>query len=163
MHRSQLIKRKRRTGVIGVSEFALWVALSGSALADNVAGLDDNALKAAAQDFQSLCASCHGATGRGDGPAASALKVQPPDLTRIAQRNDGTFPDAFVWGKIWGLDMPVSHGTRDMPVWGSIFIEAALGKYIPLPSILDAVQAGVRVNQRMDHLVKYLQTIQVAK
>jgi putative copper export protein len=31
--------------------------------------------------YQKDCASCHGATGHGDGPAASTLPVHPPDLT----------------------------------------------------------------------------------
>ncbi len=41
--------------------------------------------------YQANCASCHGATGHGDGPAASALPVHPPDLTgrRLLEYSDG--------------------------------------------------------------------------
>ena len=38
------------------------------------------------------CASCHGEDAKGHGPMAKWLKVPPPDLTRIAARNGGTFP-----------------------------------------------------------------------
>jgi cytochrome c553 len=31
--------------------------------------------------FSSLCVSCHGQSGKGDGPAASALNPKPRDLT----------------------------------------------------------------------------------
>jgi cytochrome c553 len=31
--------------------------------------------------FSALCTSCHGQTGKGDGPAASALNPKPRDLT----------------------------------------------------------------------------------
>lgn len=34
--------------------------------------------------YQANCSSCHGATGRGDGPAASALTPRPSDLTNAA-------------------------------------------------------------------------------
>lgn len=38
------------------------------------------------------CASCHGDTGRGDGPLATDLGVPAADLTRIAARRDGVWP-----------------------------------------------------------------------
>lgn len=41
--------------------------------------------------FRTYCAACHGADARGGGPAASSLTAKVPDLTRIAQRRDGTF------------------------------------------------------------------------
>ena len=42
--------------------------------------------------FGVYCASCHGADGTGHGPAASALRTQPADLTILARRNGGVFP-----------------------------------------------------------------------
>jgi integrase len=43
------------------------------------------------------CASCHGRSGKGDGPTASALKIPPPaNLTTIAARNRGQCPDIKV-------------------------------------------------------------------
>ena len=34
--------------------------------------------------YKQYCAVCHGKTGKGDGPAASALKQAPADLTTLA-------------------------------------------------------------------------------
>ena len=70
--------------------------------------------------FKAYCASCHGITGKGDGPAAKALKTAPADLTKISERNDGKFPDAKVRRYIEGLDEVAAHGSRDMPVWGDV-------------------------------------------
>jgi mono/diheme cytochrome c family protein len=42
--------------------------------------------------YKQFCAACHGAHARGNGPAASALKIQPPDLTTLAKRHGGKFP-----------------------------------------------------------------------
>jgi mono/diheme cytochrome c family protein len=71
-----------------------------------------------AQLFISLCASCHGAQGRGDGPVAPLLNTPPSDLTRIAQRNGGLFTADTVQRFIDGREVPRAHGRRDMPVWG---------------------------------------------
>jgi mono/diheme cytochrome c family protein len=54
-----------------------------------------------AEDFASYCSGCHGATGKGDGPAADGLAVRPADLTRISARNGGTFPGTKMMAKIW--------------------------------------------------------------
>jgi mono/diheme cytochrome c family protein len=67
--------------------------------------------------FKAYCASCHGINGKGNGPAAKALKTAPADLTKISERNDGKFPDAKVRRYIEGLDEVAAHGSRDMPVW----------------------------------------------
>jgi putative copper resistance protein D len=58
------------------------------------------------------CALCHGATGRGDGPAAAGLPVHPADLTapHLLAHAEG---DLFWW---------VSHGTanRAMPGFAGV-------------------------------------------
>lgn len=68
--------------------------------------------------FQAYCAACHGKTGRGDGPAAAALKAKPADLTQLAKRHGGTFSTKDFEDKING---PAAHGSSEMPVWGPIF------------------------------------------
>jgi mono/diheme cytochrome c family protein len=76
--------------------------------------------------FQAYCATCHGREATGKGPAASALKTAPPDLTRISERNGGKFPfrriEKIISGE--GLDLE-SHGNREMPIWGPIFGQIA--------------------------------------
>jgi mono/diheme cytochrome c family protein len=71
--------------------------------------------------FQSYCASCHGMSGRGDGPAASSLRKPPADLTRIAARRGGRFPEGEIAQFIDGRFRLDAHGTREMPVWGEVF------------------------------------------
>jgi cbb3-type cytochrome c oxidase subunit III len=98
--------------------------------------------------YEFYCAGCHGRDGRGAGPTAPALHVDPPDLTQIALRNGGVFPrlriEAIVDGRV---DPPLaSHGTREMPVWGPIF------------SGLDGNGAANRV--RIENIVRYLETFQ---
>ena len=75
-----------------------------------------------AEIYRHYCASCHGVDGRGHGPASAALKHGAPDLTRISQRNRGTFPFRRVKDIIEGKESgPQAHGSREMPVWGPIF------------------------------------------
>jgi len=67
------------------------------------------------------CASCHGTAGKGDGPAAAALKVTPTNLTMLASKNNGAFPDFRISRVIEGSDNLTAHGSRDMPIWGEVF------------------------------------------
>ena len=71
--------------------------------------------------FDSYCAVCHGTDGTGNGPAAKALTKTPADLTKISTRNGGSFPDVRVHRYIEGVDEVAAHGTRDMPMWGTLF------------------------------------------
>ena len=96
--------------------------------------------------FRAYCASCHGLSGKGDGPAAPALKAKVPDLTLIAKKNGGQFPAAAVRRMIDGYDFMISHGSREMPIWGPIFHE-----------IEEDQDWG---NVRLENLVKYLISIQ---
>ena len=71
--------------------------------------------------FREHCAACHGADGRGNGPAAAELMNTPPDLTSIAKRNGGVFPEERVRSIVAGNEVLISHGSREMPIWGEIF------------------------------------------
>jgi mono/diheme cytochrome c family protein len=72
------------------------------------------------QMFNSYCAPCHGAEGRGNGQAARALKTQPVDLTSLARNNHGKSPDTHVISVLhFGSEIP-AHGSVEMPVWGPI-------------------------------------------
>jgi len=72
--------------------------------------------------FREYCAVCHGTDGKGSGPAAGALKIPASDLTQIARKNGGKFPEITVEHMITGeADGPVAHGSKDMPVWGNLF------------------------------------------
>ncbi|WP_162913966.1 c-type cytochrome [Taklimakanibacter lacteus] len=139
---------------------AVWLVLGPrAALADDASGPAD-AAPTVAQDFQFHCAACHGADGRGDGPVARTLKIEPPDLTRIAERRGGTFPEDAIFEMIAGSSMPISHGTREMPVWGDLFVGETLDSSV---SLEEAQEAAAEVTERIRRLVKYLETIQIRK
>ena len=71
--------------------------------------------------YKQYCAVCHGVTGKGDGPALPALKTPPPDLTTLARRNNGKYPDDHVTSILkFGTKLP-AHGSSDMPIWGPAF------------------------------------------
>jgi mono/diheme cytochrome c family protein len=96
--------------------------------------------------FMAYCAVCHGADGRGNGPAAPALKVPVPDLTGLAKRQ-GKFDPMAVERTILGTGkMPVAHGTMTMPIWGPVFAATTPDKNV---ATLRAV-----------NLVKYLESLQ---
>jgi mono/diheme cytochrome c family protein len=73
------------------------------------------------QLYREFCAVCHGSNGKGNGPAADALKVKPSDLTQISRHNGNKFPTIAMQRIINGDDTVIAHGTRDMPTWGDTF------------------------------------------
>ena len=79
------------------------------------------------REYASSCAVCHGAEAKGDGPLRPFLVKRPTDLTTLAKRNGGTFPTREVMEMIDGRSAPKigSHGTREMPVWGRVYLEQA--------------------------------------
>jgi len=97
--------------------------------------------------FADNCASCHGATGTGNGPLADRLRQRPPDLTLYTSRNGGVFPSERVARIIDGRDVP-SHRDREMPVWGNAFRSSAGGlspeavkaRIAAIVAFLDAIQ-----------------------
>lgn len=102
-----------------------------------------------AQMFREYCAVCHGMNGKGEGPAASAMKKRPANLTELAARNKGNFPANHVFNVIKGDPESLSaHGSKDMPVWGTAFGSLAHGN-----------QAEVQL--RITNLVDYIKSLQV--
>jgi mono/diheme cytochrome c family protein len=94
------------------------LALAATAWAFDPVTLEDYS---GAQLYMRFCASCHGSQAMGDGPVSRSLNVAVPDLTRIASRY-GEFPAGRVRDIIDGRGIDtLSHGTREMPVWGYEF------------------------------------------
>lgn len=103
------------------------------------------------ENFQRLCAACHGGSGRGDGPVAEVLSVPVPDLTRIAERNGGEFPQETIKQQIDGRDRITAHGSAQMPVWGyEFYIDEGAGAF-----------SEQGVSDTLDSLVEYLAMLQV--
>ena len=127
--------------IAGVATASAWEGQrqqTPSLILDSITGRDS---------FEFYCASCHGASGTGNGPVAPALKIRPADLTLLSRSNDGAFPKDRVLAVVTGTGRAMAlHGSSDMPVWGPIF--RALDPSEP------------RVRQRIDNLVTYVETLQ---
>jgi mono/diheme cytochrome c family protein len=67
--------------------------------------------------YMTYCWQCHGLNAEGNGPMAEMLAIQTPNLTRIAERNNGEFPTAVVAAKIDGRSPLLAHG-GEMPIFG---------------------------------------------
>jgi mono/diheme cytochrome c family protein len=100
--------------------------------------------------YKVSCAACHGADARGTGPVAPLLTVPVPDLTRIAQRRGGEFPELEIFRIIDGQSDLAGHGPRHMPVWGYEFFG----------DDADDEVAHRRATDKVDRLVAYLRSIQ---
>ena len=97
--------------------------------------------------FNNYCAVCHGTDGKGTGPAASALKAAPTDLTTLAKNAGGKYPAPHVASVIRGQATTSAHGSQDMPVWGPLFSSISQGH-------------EAQVQQRITNLVDYVATLQ---
>ncbi len=104
-------------------------------------------------EYEIACMSCHGLNGTGDGPKARTLSMMPADLTRIAQRNGGTFPRTAIYDLIDGRGVIPSHGRRDMPIWGERYRKT--GDPGEDPSVVDK-----RARAVIEALVDYIESIQ---
>jgi mono/diheme cytochrome c family protein len=97
--------------------------------------------------YTSYCAVCHGTDGKGGGPAASALKTPPADLTLLSKNNGGKFPALKVTAAVKGSNDLPAHGSKEMPVWGQLFWDMSHG------------HEG-EVQQRVANLTHYIETLQ---
>lgn len=93
--------------------------------------------------FSTYCAVCHGLSGRGDGPAAPALKKNPADLTVLTRENGGKFPDARFRDVVASNALVLEHGSSDMPMWGPIFRQMPGGN----------ATATLRVKNLLDYVI----------
>jgi hypothetical protein len=71
----------------------------------------------------------------------------PPDLTTLARRHGGEFPDAYVSNVLLnGVIMP-AHGPAEMPIWGTDFT---------VRDRLDETQVRLRITD-LSNYIKSLQ------
>ena len=100
--------------------------------------------------FSDYCAPCHGTEGKGNGPAAAAMKTAPSNLTMLAKNNGGKYPAAHVRAVLMFGAGTAAHGSKDMPVWGDLF------------QSLNWSSSGkqVEAEQRINNLNNYLESLQ---
>jgi mono/diheme cytochrome c family protein len=110
-----------------------------------------NSVVSGKEMFQTYCSPCHGKSGKGDGPAGSAMRVPPPDLTKLAAKNNGVFPSAEVAEALregpTATPTTAAHGSETMPVWGPVF------------NSMSPQTAGL-TNLRIHNVVEYVRSIQ---
>lgn len=100
-----------------------------------------------AELYGQYCAACHGHDLKGTGPAPEPYQA-PPDLTTLARRNGGKFPDAQVTDILRNGVVIPAHGLADMPAWGT-------------DSRLMDISNPSQVRERIADLVQYIQSQQV--
>ena len=127
----------------------LWVLLSALLLSGPVAAADDEQVDRGERVYQTLCATCHGRYGRGDGPLASALQTPLPDFSDPAIL--GPRSDEQLLAAITGSDteqhMPMAIGRvlQEGAVIDAIAYLRTLyvpGRYASLPAGRDVYQAS---------------------
>jgi mono/diheme cytochrome c family protein len=98
-----------------------------------------------AELYAQHCAACHGNELKGSGPAPYPYRTAP-DLTTLATRHGGKFPDAYVSNVLReGVVMP-AHGPAEMPIWGADFTMDRLGE--------------AEVASRISSLTNYIKSLQ---
>lgn len=131
------------------------LALLLAALAGAVAEEEKPAQEIGYGEFEYLnsCAVCHGQDGRGDGPLAEELVRRPTDLTRLSERNGGSFPYYRVFSVIDGRYLVPGHGERDMPVWGRQFLDEDIKTFGPSGG-------EIVTTERIHELASYIESLQ---
>jgi mono/diheme cytochrome c family protein len=128
--------------------------LSAALAATVISGPSAAQMTAGEVEFMQACASCHGASGKGDGPVAPYMSAGVPDLTQIRARNDGRFPFQELMEMVDGRNaerQPGPHGTA-MPVWGDRFMMDSGHE--------DPIENEINTLGRMTSLIYYISSIQ---
>jgi len=133
--------------LVTISAFAVRQAARAQSTTVKHVAITNTPSNSGQEMFRSYCAACHGLDAKGSGPAASALKTPPTDLTTLAQKNGGKYPASHVAAVLGGQAPTRSHGTQDMPIWGPLFWSISQG---------DEAQ----VQQRITNLVTYIESQQ---
>ena len=97
--------------------------------------------------YKMFCASCHGESGKGDGPVSDMLRDPPGDLTLITKRAGGVYPRDQVQRAIDGRSLRRGHTADGMRAWADVLRttegndEATIAKRIEaLVSHIESIQ-----------------------
>jgi len=134
-------------GVVGFLTLALVSMPAFQGTNSAPAPLRSTPVGAGAEMFRNYCASCHGPDGTGSGPTSTALRARATNLTTLAERNGGKFPAERVKATIRGDLLVLAHGSKDMPVWGPVFLYLGGG-------------SRAEANVRIDNLTRYIESLQ---
>jgi mono/diheme cytochrome c family protein len=102
-------------------------------------------------EYERKCAVCHGLKGKGDGPYA-VVGMSVPDLTTLSKRNKGVFPVQHLNDVIDGTEILAAHGTRNMPIWGTVYRAQVEEVYFDAPPFAAEVYAHFRILALIDYI-----------
>lgn len=102
----QVVLAHEETGGLREPMRGHWTAPKKAATRKNPVRAGGASLERGKKLYEANCAACHGATGRGDGPAGAALTPKPSDLREMA----GEHPAGDLAWKI-------ANGRGSMPAW----------------------------------------------
>jgi hypothetical protein len=110
--------------------------------------------------YRAYCVQCHGKGGKGDGELAAGLRTRPADLTRIAERNGGSFSRLAVTRYIMGdRSGGATHLDED---WNPVVVRKGVADDMPLWSYqfgsLYPDDSASRL--RFESLAKYVESLQ---
>jgi mono/diheme cytochrome c family protein len=99
-----------------------------------------------AELYTQYCVVCHGGDLKGTGPVPEPYRA-PPDLTTLARRHGGKFPDAYVSDVLRNGVIIPAHGPAEMPIWGT-------------DSRMTDRSDGTQVAARIANLTNYIKSLQ---
>ena len=110
----QASRKLRTAGVLAL--FAFMFGLGGLALYEDrdlpkKPQYEEGLVLKAARNYKVECASCHGMSGRGDGPDIAKLESKPKNFTRPTFWDDGTMADM--------VEVITKGEAPDMPAFGN--------------------------------------------
>ncbi len=109
---------------------AHWTAPEHAEAQANPFPVTREGLAYAAEIYEDNCAACHGADGKGGGPAAAGLNPKPADLQEMVPRHtDG------------GLAWKIARGRGAMPAWGEYFDRETIWRLVAY--LRHVIAAGV--------------------
>ncbi len=145
-----MLKSLFRVPVIAAMCVGFFAGAQQPAPAVKVVPLTPTSSASGKQMFTTYCAACHGEDGKGNGPAAAAMKEPPTDLTVLSKNNNGKFPTSAVFGVLKFGVSETAHGSKEMPVWGAILNNSQTAFH----------ETPGEVQLRLQNLVNYLRSIQ---
>lgn len=115
----------------GANRDGHWMAPPAAAQRKNPIRADKASIARGKKIYAANCASCHGASGKGDGPAGKTLKPKPSDLAAMAPQHPAG-----------DLAWKIENGRGAMPAWQGTLKENQIWDVVNFLQALTPSTAG---------------------